>query len=151
LHIIKSQEYEKLGRLIDLIPNLASPDMVELVKLIVPRIKDASAYLGEFVDAFEDSEAQTVEHIAIAARIVKHKRVYAHLKELVVVSNSGEQKYQELLAQNPWIFGSEYSELLDRRNWTRDDKLDFMLRRTSDNYLEIIEIKTPFSEVSMGM
>jgi hypothetical protein len=44
------------------------------------------------------------------------------------------------------MFGSEYSELLDRRNWTRDDKLDFMLRRTSDNYLEIVEIKTPFSD-----
>jgi len=44
------------------------------------------------------------------------------------------------------MFGSEYSQLLDRRVWTRDDKLDFMLRRTVDDFLEIIEIKTPFRE-----
>ena len=41
------------------------------------------------------------------------------------------------------MLGSEYSELLDRRTWTRDDNVDFMLRRTADNYLEVIEIKTP--------
>ena len=45
------------------------------------------------------------------------------------------------------MFGSEYSELLDRRTWTRDDKQDFMLRRTVDGYLEIIEIKTPMPEL----
>jgi hypothetical protein len=44
------------------------------------------------------------------------------------------------------MFGSEYSELLPRRNWTRDEKLDYMLRRTVDNYLEIVEIKTAFAE-----
>jgi len=43
------------------------------------------------------------------------------------------------------MFGSEYSELLDRRRWTRDDQQDFMLRRTGDGYLEVIEIKTPLS------
>jgi len=47
------------------------------------------------------------------------------------------------LEENPWVFGSEYSELLDRRTWSRDENLDFMLRRTVDRYLEIVEIKTP--------
>jgi hypothetical protein len=146
LSIIKSGEYEKLERLVDLVPDLASPDMIELVKFIVPRIKDASSYLAEFVEAFEHSDAQTVEHIAVAARLVGHKRAYERLKELVESGDTVEQRYQEHLAQNPWMFGSEYSELLDRRRWTRDDNLDFMLRRTSDNYLEIVEIKTPFSD-----
>jgi hypothetical protein len=44
------------------------------------------------------------------------------------------------------MFGSEYSELLPRRTWTRDDRLDYMLRRTVDGFLEIVEIKTAFSE-----
>ena len=66
------------------------------------------------------------------------------LKQFVESGETSEKRYQELLAQNPWMFGSEYSELLDRRTWTRDDNLDFMLRRTSDNYFEIIEIKTAF-------
>jgi len=146
LHIISSDEYNKLEGLVDLIPNLASPDMVELLKLILPRIKDASSYLPDFVEAFERSDPQTVEHIAVAARLVKHRRAYEHLKALVESVHTAERTFQDHLAENPWMFGSEYSELLDRRTWTRDDSLDFMLRRTSDNYLEIIEIKTPFSE-----
>ena len=57
----------------------------------------------------------------------------------------GESKLQRLLTDNAWLFGSEYSELLSRRNWTRDHNLDFMLRRTADDYWEFIESKTPFT------
>ena len=146
LHIIRSEEYQKLERLVDLIPNLASPDMVELMKLIIPRIKDANSYLQNFIEAFEGSDSQTVEHVAVAARFVRHRHAYDHLKALVVSGHTAERDFQKLLAENPWMFGSEYSELLDRRTWTRDDNLDFMLRRTSDNYLEIVEIKTPFND-----
>lgn len=146
LHILSSVEYEKLGKLVDLVPNLASPDMVELVKLILPRVKEAAAYLPEFVTAFSQSDPETVGHLATAARVVQHTRAYDALKSLVGTGDSPEQAYQELLSKHPWMFGSEYSELLDRRKWTRDDNVDFMLRRTSDNFLEIIEIKTPFTE-----
>jgi hypothetical protein len=120
--------------------------MIELVKLIVPRITEAHSYLKEFVEAFEHSDSQTVAYIAAAAQLVRYKQAYKRLKVLVDSGETLEQKCQELLAENPWMFGSEYSELLDRRKWTRDDSLDFMLRRTSDNYLEIVEIKTPFSD-----
>jgi len=44
------------------------------------------------------------------------------------------------------MFGSEYSELLQRKTWTRDDRLDYMLRKTVDDYLEIVEIKTAFKD-----
>ena len=47
------------------------------------------------------------------------------------------------------MFGSEYSELLDRRRFTRDETLDFMLRRTTDHFLEVIEIKTPLQGASL--
>ncbi len=146
LHIIRSEEYEKLERLIDLIPNLSSPDMVELVKLILPRIEDASSYLPKFIETFENTNSETLEHVAVAACFVKHKQAYENLKLLVESEKCIENDFQSLLAANPWMFGSEYSELLDRRAWTRDDSLDFMLRRTADNYLEIVEIKTPFKE-----
>ena len=146
LHIIRSEDYDKLARLVNLIPSLASPDMIELVKLIIPRITEARSYLKEFIEAFEHSDSQTVAYIAAAAQFVRYKQAYKRLKVLVDSGETREQKCQELLAENPWMFGSEYSELLDRRKWTRDDSLDFMLRRTSDNYLEIVEIKTPFSD-----
>lgn len=146
LHIIGSENYEKLERLIDLIPQLASPDMVELAKLIIPRIKDAGRHIDDFIEAFENSDPDVVQYIAIAGQVVHHRQMYSKLKDLVNSSDSEEKKFQDLLSENPWMFGSEYSELLDRRKWTRDNNLDFMLRRTSDNYLEIVEIKTPFND-----
>lgn len=149
VRIISSKEYQKLEKLLDLVPNLASPDMVQLLRRILPRIQEAGSYAAEFAEALEESDPTTVEHIAVAARWVKHKREYDQLVSLIEARDCKEQVYQNLLTRNPWMFGSEYSELLDRRTWTRDDNLDFMLRRTSDNYLEIIEIKTPFNDSLM--
>ena len=146
LHIVKADEYEKLANLLGLIPSLAAPDMVELLKLILPRIEGSKDYLREFIQAFTDSDPTTVEHFGIAARVVKHRRDFEELRSLVSNGTASEQAYQELLSRCSWMFGSEYSELLSRRTWSRDDNVDFMLRRTSDNYLEVIEIKTPFAE-----
>jgi hypothetical protein len=65
---------------------------------------------------------------------------------MIADAATSEAEFQKHLAQNPWLFGSEYSELLSCRTWTRDDQLDYMLRRTVDNYLEIVEIKTAFAD-----
>ena len=54
-----------------------------------------------------------------------------------------EQRYQSHLTENQWIFGNEYSELLDRRHLTRDETQDLIFRRTVDGYIEIIELKRP--------
>ncbi|WP_161606779.1 Shedu anti-phage system protein SduA domain-containing protein [Myxococcus xanthus] len=60
-----------------------------------------------------------------------------------IESNAREATYQGILTDNPWLFGSEYSERHARRSFTRDQQQDFMLRRTVDGCLELIEIKTP--------
>jgi hypothetical protein len=39
------------------------------------------------------------------------------------------------------MFGSEYSERLENRVLTRGSQQDFVLRRTSDGYIELEEIK----------
>lgn len=146
LRIIKSEDYDNLSSLIEVLPRLGSPDVVELVKLILPSLKDSNQYISEFVQAFEASSAETVEYFGVAAKFVEHTRAFQQLSNLIDSSEGSEQDYQNLLSKHPWMFGSEYSELLDRRTWTRDNNVDFMLRRTSDNFLEIIEIKTPFSD-----
>jgi hypothetical protein len=74
--------------------------------------------------------------------MVRYKKTLESLERLVQ-GNATEPQFQRLLQGNPWLFGSEYSVLLDRRRWVRDDEQDFVLRRTIDGYLEIIEIKTP--------
>lgn len=79
---------------------------------------------------------------AAALSLARYTDVLAELERLIE-ANAAEQEFQSLLANNPWIFGSEYSELHPRRVWVRDQQKDFMLRRAVDGYLEIIEIKTP--------
>lgn len=65
--------------------------------------------------------------------------------EALIAMNAREKEFQAHLEQHPWMFGSEYSELVDRRRWTRDEQQDFVLRCTVDGYLEVIEIKTPLN------
>ena len=147
LHIIGSDEYTKLENLLDIVPILASADKIELLKVILPNISGEASYIKDFIAAFRGSEPETVRNIAIASRIVEYRKACNRLAELVKDDkNLSEHVFQKHLEENPWMFGSEYSELLDRRTWTRDDSLDFMLRRTVDNFLEIVEIKTPFRE-----
>jgi hypothetical protein len=148
LHIIGSDEYKKLENLLDIIPSLASSDKIELIKAILPRIEGASNYTNDFISAFNNSDPETIRHISIAARVVEYKKAYEQLNDLIN-ADSSEQTLQDHLKKFPWMFGSEYSELLDRRTWVRDNKLDFMLRRNADNFLEIIEIKTPFKDSLM--
>src|SRR5699024_4812481 len=62
-----------------------------------------------------------------------------------IEKNTQEHAFQSLLNENPWMFGGEYSTREDRRNWTRDQSVDFMMRRTVDNYVELIEIKRPIT------
>ena len=56
-----------------------------------------------------------------------------------------ERDYQKFLEENHWLFGSEYSELIDKRTLVVGQQLDFPLRRTVDGQLEVIEIKTPLN------
>lgn len=144
LHVITGEDYKKLENLITLIPVLSSPDMVEIIKLVIPRVEDIGPYLPEVLAAFEKSNPETITHIAAAARLTEFKSAFAKLQKLIEDGDNTESHYQNLLTENPWIFGSEYNGLLERRRWVRDQELDFLFRCTSDNYYEIVEIKTPF-------
>jgi len=84
-----------------------------------------------------------VRHIGLAARMVEYERACSELRSLIAARDTLEPALQAHLRNHPWMFGSEYSELLDRRGWTRDSEQDYMLRRTVDSYLEVVEIKKP--------
>jgi len=146
LHIIGTDDYIKLESMIGVLPNLANADKLELVKTILSQIEGKASYDKEFVQAFQNSNPETLRHIATASRIVEYKKAYDYMSNLIELDEVSEKQLQNHLNNNPWMFGSEYSQLIDRKAWTRDNKVDFMLRRTVDNFLEIIEIKTPFKE-----
>lgn len=82
---------------------------------------------------------------AAALNLGAYQNSVAELEMLIATDDVKESSFQTLLTKNPWMFGSEYSELLDRRKWTRDENQDFVVRRTADNYIELIEIKTPLA------
>jgi hypothetical protein len=146
LHLIRGEDYAKLAGLLKALPSLANSDKLQLVKSVLAQLNDTDLTTREYAAAFEGSSEQTLQHIATASRLVHYKSALLELKRLVADPATSESAFQKHLERNPWLFGSEYSELLSRRNWTRDDELDYMLRRTVDNYLEIIEIKTAFTE-----
>lgn len=144
LHVIRSSDYARLESLLDALPNLASSDKIQLIKAILDQLDESPSVVQEFVSAFEQGRHESIKHIAAASRFVEYRAAFRELVELVQESSTLESAFQRHLATHPWMFGSEYSELLPRRTWTRDDNLDYMLRRTVDGYLEIIEIKTAF-------
>lgn len=143
LHIISSTEFTKLQNLLNYLPDLTSSDQLQLVKIILSNIKSNEINTKNLLQIFDESSGELVKSIGIAAKLIDYKNAYNELSELVSKNEKSEHKIQKFLESNPWMFGSEYSELLERRKWTRDENLDFMLRRTSDSFLEIIEIKTP--------
>ena len=146
LHLIRGEDYKQLEGFLRTLPNLANTDKLRLAKSLLTQLGDADSTVAEFAVAFENSGGQVLRNIATASRLIGYRAALSELKRLVANAQATEQDLQRHLHANPWMFGSEYSELLPRRTWTRDDRLDYMLRRTADNYLEIVEIKTPFPD-----
>lgn len=146
LHLISSVDYAKLENILTSLPNIANTDKIQLVNSILTQLDGKNTCIDDYVAAFKTSNAETLKHIATASRMIEYTRALDELKALANDPTANEPKFQKHLAVNPWMFGSEYSELLHRRTWTRDDNLDYMLRKTVDGYLEIVEIKTAFKE-----
>lgn len=144
-YIVPEYTYENLENVIDLVSESTLPEKLSVMKSI---LADIDFIAQDSPQGIEDSE-ELLKNIAVAARMVNYRRAYEKLRILVFNNTREEHAIQGVLAEHPWLFGSEYSELIPRRTWTRDDRLDFMLRRSIDGYLEIIEIKTPFPEALM--
>ncbi len=143
IRVVPLDHFKLLENLAGLLPDLPGPRKLELTKQLLQSLDGTDIDIEEFIDAFNKSTPEAVKNIGVAAKFVQYKAAFKELEKLIQAADPSESRYQSHLQKNPWIFGSEYSELLDRRTWTRDDNLDFMLRRTVDNYLEIVEIKTP--------
>lgn len=106
---------------------------------------------GAAVELFKRVTADPDAFAAAAAtmNLARYRQELKRMEALIDV-DAKEQDFQTLLSQNSWMFGSEYSEhLADQRRLTRDTQQDFLLRRTTDGYVEVIEIKTPLTGVGL--
>jgi hypothetical protein len=144
VRVLSEDNYAKYEALLQSVPDLEDSEKLGLIRRLLGHVEGANR--EEIQALFADTSGETLQHIAAASRMVEYTAAYTEMKRLVDDPASKEGYFQRQLAANPWMFGSEYSELLPRRNWTRDEKLDYMLRRTVDGYLEIVEIKTAFSD-----
>jgi hypothetical protein len=126
-----------------IINNLDDPQSIRALSNLLARVAQKPALLDLLLQQAARSPQLFAEAAAVL-NIAAYKRALNLLRGLIDAgAGVPEARFQELLSEHPWMFGSEYSELLDRRRWTRDEQQDFVLRRTTDGYIELIEIKTP--------
>lgn len=142
--ILKEGEFRSFGDLVALLQGIDGTEKAEFLKQILKELRQEDLDTRELASALAASEAPVLRKIAIASKLAEYRKAYDDLMRLIQDAETSEHELQQMLERNPWMFGSEYSELLDRRRWSRDDEQDFMLRRTTDGYLEVVEIKTPF-------
>ena len=128
---------------------LSATDRIDVIADILENVSHDANLLRVLVER-ASRDPQLFAEAAAALNIATYKQAVGQLKSLIEQGNKvWEAQFQELLTENPWMFGSEYSELLDRRHWTRDEQQDFVVRRTTDGYIELIEIKTPLEGASL--
>ena len=144
VRVMSEEAYSKYESLIKAVPDLEDTERFDLLRNLLGHVEGGNR--GQIQTLFSDTSPATLQHIAAASRMVEYKVAYEELERLVNDSNVKEIDFQRQLDANPWMFGSEYSELMSRRKWTRDEQLDYMLRRTVDDYVEIVEIKTAFPD-----
>lgn len=141
--IVNDEAYQRTEFLKTVIGQAEIDDKLGLLQEL---LNDIVAAEQKGLDQLASANDDLLNNVAIAARMTRYRRVYEDFRKLIDREDTSESAIQTILSENPWLFGSEYSELLERRTWTRDDRLDFMLRRAVDGYLEIIEIKKPFND-----
>jgi Domain of unknown function (DUF4263) len=90
------------------------------------------------------STLQIMEYGAIAAIKKQRECSVAQLEELIS-NDAKEEEFQHLLEKDWWMFGNEYGGLLGKRELALGTQQDFLVRRTADGFLEIIEIKRPLN------
>jgi len=144
--LVPAREVDGIKALLRASKGADSGQRMRIVRAVLDNLDVSTVPPAEWSSIFAEGSEDVRRMIAVSARLADYRKVRDELAALVGAEGVGETKLQNLLSDNPWLFGSEYSELLPRRNWTRDQNLDFMLRRTADDYLEIVEIKTPFAQ-----
>ena len=130
---------EKLSEIIKIV--LGSGQQIALLSKIFDWTQSDSHSLAHLTQLSSDDSHRSQSLVA-ALNYGRYRAALIRFEEMVE-DNLPEHDYQKFLQENYWLFGSEYSELLDTRNLVVRQQLDFPLRRTVDGYFEVIEIKKP--------
>lgn len=130
------------ARVVHEVQNLDLKGKADALAILLRHAAEKPDVLKSLVERIAEDEGH-LQNAAAAINLAIYKRALAELEALIDSPQAKEIDFQRLLTRHPWMFGSEYSALLDQRRWTRDEQLDFVPRRTADGYIELVEIKTP--------
>lgn len=131
-------------------------------------------YLGELINIFyafaEDTgkiKALNKIHEKLIERINELERIKAHLekqksrvpilkkkirefKKMIDSEDIDERKLQKFLKKEPWMFGTDYTNIIkSERALTITSRNDFLLKRF-DGYFDILDLKSPKFELFVG-
>lgn len=132
------------GGVENVLGSLTADGRAELLVDLLRQATEAPELLTTLLDQASKNPTLFAE-AAATLNLARYRNALGDLRYLIETSTR-EQEFQELLAEHPWMFGSEYSELLQDRNFVRGSQQDFVLRRTADKFIEIVEIKTPIPD-----
>lgn len=143
------QEASEREALESILSTLSGDGKVNVMAEILERSRQDEKFLDVLLERVSRNP-QLFAEAAAALNLATYRAAVEQLKALVNTEGKvRESAFQELLTENPWLFGSEYSELLARRRLTRDELQDFVVRRTTDGDIELIEIKTPLDGANL--
>lgn len=131
----------KKQAILQVVNAISSSDKVDSIAQLLSQIRGNPELLHLLAKRISD-DPQASKEATAAFNFARFTTAVEKLEELIR-ADAREPRFQEHLSEYPWMFGSEYSELVDRRKFTTDEQQDFMVRRTADGCLEMIEIKTP--------
>lgn len=106
------------------------------VKLTEKKLKEQEDIIKELIDNLAIYKKQYTKN-----EIPKYKMKLKEFKKLIS-SDLKEQKYQEFLKQNFWMFGLEYINTKSQKRAGSSDIPDYTLEKY-DTYHDVVEIKRP--------
>ena len=124
--------------------DLADPGKLDALALLLRQVENRPDFLARLVDRLARDQGH-LEKVAGALNLARYRRVVDRFEAMIEDPATSEHDLQKFLTSHPWLFGSEYSCILNRRRWTRDEVTDFVPLRTTDGRGELIEIKTPLN------
>ncbi len=136
----------------------SNPEDIQSLFDILLKDEDRLKLLSRLMEIASDDEnanalAQIVseqpgkaKYFADALNLIRKSQILDEFEKMVE-QKLAEPKYQKFLEKHNWIFGSEYSAMIEDRELMMQGRLDFPMRRTADGYLEIIELKRPDHEL----
>jgi hypothetical protein len=137
-HQLEPEVFQKLVGL------ASERDQANHLVQILDKVDENPELLRRLVEVVEVNP-DAAKIAAASINLARYTSAIGALEQLVS-ENALEGAFQSLLEKHPWMFGSEYSEKIGQRNWIRDQQTDFMMRRTVDSYLELVEIKRPLGD-----